>query len=323
MTWRERGAPPTPQPPKRTRAPRFEWCKVPNGFPDYPVLRAAALIARAPVHQVVSVALRLECLANASEPRGSVADMSVPEFAASLQLRPDAVARIRAALEDPDIFWIDQDFITGFQARNPESDDHTAAERQRRHRAKLKAEREAHGIAAARPPPVHSHVTSRRDIVTSHAREEQIKDPLHLEDARARGEGVAAQRADQGTDRLDRPSEATIGLDAVPMQSADNGDNPVAALSQLWLAATGRDLVAARMAEGGEPAERRIAGWLRRARGDARGLREVIERAAETHYVGERFHNLVVDGLRRLPLKEQPELSLLPPRPGRRDQGTG
>ena len=101
MTWRGPKGPPAAS-PYRNGALRFSWCKIPNEFPDHPLLRAAALKARVPVHQVVAVALRMECLANGSVPRGSVADFNVTEFAASLQLRPDAVARIRAAFEDPD-----------------------------------------------------------------------------------------------------------------------------------------------------------------------------------------------------------------------------
>jgi hypothetical protein len=290
MSWHGQKPPPPRAPPERERPRRFFWCKIPNEFPDHPLLRAAALKARVPVHQAVAVALRLDCLANASEPRGSVADMNVTEFAASLQLRPDAVARIRAAFEDPDIFWIDQDFLTGFQARNPESEDHTAAERQRRRRAKLKAER--HGSTGATGPPlIHSHVTSRRDSVTVTAREEKNKSSLAVssEAARERARVAGDNSADKASATAAGPSE-----DGASGAAAD-ADNAAA----LWLAGEGTRIVTEQLLENRDKAERLVARWRdQELGGDAAALAEIIRGAEKTGLFGATFLNLIVVGIR-------------------------
>lgn len=304
MTWRDqtwRGPPSRPAAPRPERAPHFPWCKIPNEFPDYPVLRAAALIAKVPVHQVVAIALRLECLANASVPRGSVADFSVTEFAASLQLRPDAVARVRAALEDPDISWIEQDFIVGFSVRNPESHDHTAAERQRRLRAKRKAERETasqNGLASAAgqggrsgadwTEPIHSHVTSRRDTVTGHAREEKTKNPLDFDDARASGP------VDNCADSGDGSAQGTC-----KGQEAESSEADEQQLSLLWLETEGVRIVTEQLQENRTLAATKIARWRdQELGGDAAALADIVRGAEKAGYFGARFLNLIVDGIR-------------------------
>lgn len=279
MSWREQRAPTRPQ-----RAPRFTWCKIPNEFADYPALRAAALVANVPVHQVVAVALRLECLANASSPRGSVADFSAIEFAAALQLRPDVVGRIRAALEDPEVFWIDQDIITGFQARNPESHDPTAADRQRRRRAKLKAEQEAVAQSGADPPLIHSHVTSRRDVTVSRDREDKNKNPLCFE--------VAG--ADPPVDNC-----ADNGDGESPGLSEGQGPESLARLSALWLETEGLRMVTEQMLENRSLAATTIARWRdQELDGDVVALANIIRGAHSTGYFKARFLNLIVDGIR-------------------------
>lgn len=287
MTWREGRQPPTTRP---HRPVRYSWCKIPNEFPDYPALRAAALVAKVPVHQVVAVALRLECLANASTPRGSVADFSAIEFAAALQLRPDVVGRIRAALEDPEVFWIDQDIVTGFQARNPESHDPTAADRQRRRRAKLKAEEEAMAQSGPDPPLIHSHVTSRRDVTVSRSREEKNKYPLCREDARARAPvDNCADKPSGEAARLSkgqRPEPAEQKLD--DQESAE-----------LWLAGEGVRIVSERLRMERKDAAGRIAYWRdRELGGDAVALQRIISGAGQAGSSGLRFSNLIVGGIR-------------------------
>ena len=269
------------------RAPRFSWCKIPNEFADYPVLRAAALLARVPVHQVIAVALRIECLANASTPRGSVADFSVTEFAAALQLRPDVVARIRAALEDPDVFWIDQDVITGFQARNPESVDATAADRQRRRRAKRKAEEEAAAQSGAGPPPIiHSHVTSRRDVTVSRSREEENINPLCREAARA-GPPVENCAHSVGGSAAG-PSDVGASLALDDLETA-----------ALWLEGEGLRIVTEQLQENRQLAATKIARWRdQELSGDAVALAAIIRGADKAGVFGVRFLNLIVDGVK-------------------------
>ncbi|MGH6875943.1 MAG: hypothetical protein ACREHV_01055 [Rhizomicrobium sp.] len=303
-----------PMPPRPQRGQRFTWCKIPNDFCNYPVLRAAAMKAKAPVHQVVSVALFLECLANASEPRGSVADFSVAECAASLQLRPDVVAQIRVALEDPEIFWIDpdQDFLAGFQARNPESFDPTAVDRQRRHRAKLKAEREAVAAAARGPPYPQSRdvtrdtVTSRRDVTL---RVEQIKKPL------CREEGGAGRAVNNFVENSSREAAGLSNAEAVDASSLALDDQETA---ELWLASEGERLVVSQLqSKDRKEAAKNIDLWRdRKLGGDAVTLVRIIRGAVEAGSFGERFLNQVVDGVNEAARRANAQRELpIPPVP--------
>lgn len=91
-----------------------------------------------PLFQVVAFANRLEEIANDAanygEPRGSVARFRADEFGMALGMSADDAADIFAALEDPSIGWIAYGQIAEFCDRNPDREDETALERQRRKR---------------------------------------------------------------------------------------------------------------------------------------------------------------------------------------------
>jgi hypothetical protein len=76
--------PALPQPAFRTPATRHSYFRLPDDFPDWPISRAVAKRARVPLLNVLGLVLQLECLANRSRPRGSVAVMNVTIIAASL-----------------------------------------------------------------------------------------------------------------------------------------------------------------------------------------------------------------------------------------------
>jgi hypothetical protein len=174
---------------------RYAWVRIDNDFPDQALFRAAAKLADARVHQVVAVALRMNCIANESNPRGSIADMNFVEFAAALQLNAKAVARIRTALEDPTIAWIVDGFIADFYERNPEECDQTAADRQRRRRANVReADRELALMSATGPPE-----ESRRDVTPVTPRNVTDKTSLQSEVPRARAREPAVWLAEEGT----------------------------------------------------------------------------------------------------------------------------
>ena len=287
------------------RRKRYSWTRINNNFPDLPAFRAAAAIARARVHQVVAVALRLDCVANVASPRGSVADMSVPEFAAALQLPADVVARIRAALEDPDIGYIVADFVTDFYERNPDDCDLTAADRQRRHREKLReARRDLPALTAAGPPVLHSNVPSRRDTVTVTARDGRSKPSLPSEVPRARASGAAAGLSSEGT-----------GGAVFHDDYGDSGENPG---PELWLATEGERIVIERMQVVPARAKQLLERWRELAGDSHSALADVIAAADRADYVAARFHNLVVDGCKRVPRQVEPQLPLPPMPIGRR-----
>jgi hypothetical protein len=286
--------------PKKRR--RYVWTRINNDFPDLAIWRAAASIAKARVHQVVAVALRLDCVANKSVPRGSVADMSVPEFAAALQLPADTVARIRAALEDPAISWIDQDVIVDFYERNPDDCDPTAADRQRRHREKLRADRrELSDALSARPPPTdfHSNGPVTRDVTL---RDVTKTNPLSSEDAaRTRASGAPAG-----------PSDERAGTSA-RVQSGESGESSID--PELWLWSEGRRIVIERSKDHPGAVDTRMRRWLEQElAGDAKALVEIIIAADRADYMGARFHNLIVDQIKRRVHQSDGQRSLpLPP----------
>ncbi len=292
MSWRRRPQAFATPPKLRT----FEWCRLRNDFPAKTLWRTVARRIKLPVHQVLSVVVCLECLANASDPRGSVADLCVADVATALDLRPDVVARIRAALEEPDISWIAQDFIVDFSRRNPDDEDMSRREadriRQRQCRAKKKAAQAQHPAQSTGPPSSpQCHVTSRDVTVT--VTEEQN-----------RFISATAEMAE-------RESARTV----VGASSGETGENVP---PELWLEVTGRRIVVERMECAAPIAAVKIERWLREVEGDAAALASIIGAAEQADYVGQRFHNLIVDGIRRHKIGTRGPQLPLPPAPLRR-----
>lgn len=256
----------------------FEWCRLRNDFPAKTLWRTVARRTKVPVHQVLSIVVCLECLANASEPRGSIADLSVADVATALDLRPDVVARIRAALEEPDIAWISQDHVVDFHQRNPDDEDVSRREadrmRQRQCRAKKKAV-QAQQIAHATGPPgfPQCHVTSRDVTVTVTQEQNRL---------------ISAS-----SETAERVENARVVVDK---DSGEIGEN---ISPELWLEVTGKRIVVERMECAAPIAGVKIERWLREIEGDVAALASIITAANQADYVGARFHNLIVDGLRR------------------------
>lgn len=155
MTWQ-----PPPLPP-RQRHRRYPWCRLYNDLPFHPKWRVIANETALPVHEVVVVVTALLCKANGAQPRGSLAEFSPRECAAALELPSEHVAAIYAALED--IGWIDQDYLATWDDRQPDREDRTAAERQRRCRAKGQRPKEV----------VHMSRRDKRDVTPEEKREVQ------------------------------------------------------------------------------------------------------------------------------------------------------
>lgn len=122
--------------PRRDRHKAWLWCRLKNGFFDEALWRVVAQMTGLPLFQVQAFAGRLECLANMSEPRGFVGEFRPAEFGAATGMPADQAALIYAALEHPEIGWIDQGYVASFFARNPDKEDVTAPERDRRRKAR-------------------------------------------------------------------------------------------------------------------------------------------------------------------------------------------
>ena len=293
-----------PRGPSSPKLRHYAWCRLSNDFPDLPIWRAVAQRARVPVHQVIAVVLRLECLANKSVPRGFIADMSVPEFAASLDCRPDVVARIRVALEEPDIAWIDQDYVVDFSRRNPDHDDPTAAERQRRRRAKLKQERQRF---SAHAPPAETYPQSRdvtRDSVTVTPRSDQI---------------IKKERSGKQERSENEPPIGPEPSDGVHRNIGESGDPGEI---EIWLAFHGKRIVAERCKVLPGRAWLDIARWRKELGEDIAALAQMIADADHLGLERGRFTDRIRDQIIRYRYEEKgPPLPLPPVIAGRRTGG--
>jgi hypothetical protein len=89
--------------------------------------------------EVSMIAVALLRTANRSRPRGWVRDFSVIECGAALDLEPEKVGEVYRKLEE--LGWIENDYLATWDERQPDREDPTAAERQRRRRERLKLER--------------------------------------------------------------------------------------------------------------------------------------------------------------------------------------
>jgi hypothetical protein len=89
--------------------------------------------------EVSMIAVALLRTANRSRPRGWVRDFSVIDCGAALDIEPEKVGEVYRKLEE--LGWIENDYLATWDERQPDREDPTAAERQRRRRDKLKLER--------------------------------------------------------------------------------------------------------------------------------------------------------------------------------------
>jgi hypothetical protein len=176
-----------PTVPRRDR--RFPWFRLYSDFAAHPKWRLLARAAGVTLSEALAVGVYLMCHANKSRPRGSLADFSPLECAAALDLEAE---QVRAAYDELErLGWIDQDHLVTWDERNPDVEDPTAAERQRRRRAKAKAERigEPQQSAANDAGPARKTVTvTHRDVTPEESR--YLEDAAKAADERAKAESL-------------------------------------------------------------------------------------------------------------------------------------
>jgi hypothetical protein len=328
---------------KAARHREFRWCRHQNGFCDKPIWRLVAETLSMPVHQVVAFANRLEELANASDPRGYVGDFSASEFAAALGMRPEEAAGIYAALERPEIGWLDQDHVVTFYQRNPDKEDLSAAERKRASRARKKAMTRL-GEMARRGLITPLERNEREMMVLGARSETEVRVIMsQVQHARAADQNFPGKKMSTGhaghivTDRdivtvtpradqtftarpVDNSGDAARGEAAglSDQEGAGSARDPQAS-AELWMAEQGRQIIMEQLELEPAKADTRIERWLRELDQDRPALAEIIRGAEKTGYMGAPFHNLIVDGIRRHRIAAAPQrtLPLMPGRPGR------
>lgn len=242
---------------KRTIMRRFTWCRVEHDMLDDIRWRLVARMSGSPQHLVEAFMVRLEVFASANDPRGSLDGFNIPALAAHWNLANDEqLARIYAAMEHPDVGWIDQDYLVTFWIRNPDTKDKTGAERAKRCRENKKQKK----LASSCPP---SRVTQRY-AVTRHTRSDQI----------ITKEGELSDEASVASLPVQHAPAPIAAQTAVHRDNGDSGDGEVT--PELWLASEGVRVVVSRAVMLPAKAEYAIAGWRRELHDDMAALAEII-----------------------------------------------
>lgn len=118
---------------------RYGWFRQYNDFPTHPKWDVVTMMACVEKSRVLGIVTCLEVAANKGRPRGSVADFSLLECAAALRIAPVEVERVYKALEH--VGWIDREYLTTWDERQPDKEDPTNTLRQQRYREKKRSER--------------------------------------------------------------------------------------------------------------------------------------------------------------------------------------
>lgn len=167
-----------PRPPHRKR---YGWFRLYNGFFDHPKWRLIARHADVPLTEVHSIVGKLLEAANKGSPRGSIAEFSILEAAAALDVRADEVGRVYAALED--IGWIDQQYLTTWDDRQPDEKDPTTAERSARYRQRKKNLEQNQSMSRRDATPDSDSDLSKREAAVTELATGQVVTAKDLADA--------------------------------------------------------------------------------------------------------------------------------------------
>lgn len=301
-------------PPKRERHRKWLWSRLENDFFENPVFRAAAELTGLPLFQVAAIAGRLECLANKSDPRGYVGDFRPVEFGAALGMPAEEAARIFAALEHHDIQWLDQGFVVTFYERNPDKLDLTAAERDRRRKARNWIRKELQkrvdngsiswdqreGVVAMLPLfPDEQLVALRKKLGEGVALEHALLSTGHAGHAVASRDSVAATPRAELTKANQPPNVDNFGTATRGETSGPSNDGAEGAggdpqqAARLWIGTEGRRLAIERMAhEQPGRVETLLQRWLEQdLEGDALALMSVLTELSRVPLLtGAKFH---------------------------------
>jgi hypothetical protein len=295
---------------KRPRKKNFAWCRRPNGFCDNPKWRVASQQTGIGLAGVIAFVNRLEELgndaANRGDQRGSVAEFNAQEFAAALDISVEEVKALYACLEHPDIGWIADGVIADFHDRNPDQEDPTASERQRRRRSRTaiqkrldefvitgKLSREQHAELRGKMAGLDHDglIQLQMDI------EKSVQDVTR--DSRMSQRDSVTVTPDQKDQKITREGNFTttagasrniVGLAREEVIS----DKTDANVSQ-WLREEAPKFVVQRMGGSLETATKRLRGWCEQI-GDA-ALFEVLHGTQDRE--GTAFHMEVADQVRR------------------------
>jgi len=254
-----------------------------NTFPDHPKWGVVASNAGSTRGAVIATAIKLLTVANKGHSRGSVENFAPEEWALTLDVPSDEVARIFDALHK--CGWIDQWFLVTWDEHHPESEDPTRYDRVQRHRKKKREALDAERLARLR-------------ALMPGDEKRAVAAPAVLRETAFQSSETAFHRNRiGGVGTYERPRNGVSTVIETPRSEPDKerglseevcGEGQIARADDLvWLYGRGDEggrglfLVMQGCARGSELYARNlIRDWLREFGGVAAGLNRIIEAVA-------------------------------------------
>ncbi len=297
--------------------------------------------------------------ANFGETRGAVARFSAEEFATALGMTADDALRIFTELERPEIGWVAYSHIADFYDRNPDREDEGAAERKRRQRLRDTIRRQLASLArkgsigererigmeellggsegelrhlqirlARVELEADANVTGvtrdmsrgvTRDIETPYF--SMPENEQHVtRDGRMSQRDIVTVTPEQSRDIKEGAVLAPLGANLTPLDPVVFAE-PARALQ--WLKGDGGAIVAHRLGGLRHKADDQVLRWGTTLCNDMVALARIVHATLATEARGEAFRRLIETQVARhaAELIKGPQLPLMPPRPGQRQEG--
>jgi hypothetical protein len=324
---------------KAARHRQFHWCRRPKGFNHLPIWRLVAAKLSLPLPYVVAFGNELEELANDAAnkgyARGAVALFNAEEFGIGLGMSPDDAARIFVALEQAG--WISSDHVADFYSRNPDKEDETAADRQRRKYVRDKIRKllsklaiqgkiaeparrviEAALMGISDPELLDLQTRLLRaeaaiDLSTAQNLTREVREVFEPSEKLSTGQNLTRESRtsrrenvsltpEQSKNLLEAPFDNSGDADAVPGAGPAGAGieppQPPTGDATRWMDSDGRELIVLRLECTPQRAEQFIERWRRDLQDDA-ALKEIIQGAVSNLHSGARFHIVIADGVQR------------------------
>jgi hypothetical protein len=121
------------RPPHRKR---YGWFRLYNDFCTHPKWARIAIGSGVKKRRVILIALWILTSGNKGSPRGSLDAFDLLECAALFDIPPQEVRRVYKCLEKTG--WIEQEYLSTWDERQPDKEDQTTVIRSKRYRARKK-----------------------------------------------------------------------------------------------------------------------------------------------------------------------------------------
>ncbi|MGE0751837.1 MAG: hypothetical protein AB7F39_06750 [Variibacter sp.] len=271
---------------------RYGWYREYEQDMTEPVWRLIARTSGRPLAEVHAVRSAINRCASMARRHGWIGDFDADECAEMLDLELQHVTAILSAMHERE--WLAEGYIVNWSDRNPDQEDPTMAERQRRRRARMK-----------------------------------VRKKLAMGQTITEAEGALLSRVTgPGTDMVKPPTRGGPLVITEPLDDSPEAINAAtistAKNAQLYLLGGGTGtpadfgyaskVVADKMGMRRMAADTTIRGWLSLMNGDVTALAKMIDAADHGRMIGEAFEQVVKTGIKRYIAEatKGPELPLGP-----------